>query len=709
MKKFVIAAAMLALLGLWMWYAFYYQGFYIDLNPSAPVTVQFKARGKDLYMRGADGAWQPFQVRGVVLNSSLPGFLPTDHQPDEAMYLHWMEQIGELGANTIRVYTVMDDAFYNALHTYNTSSRQPLYLLQSIRVTDQMNNSAGDAYDMGFAQSLLRDAMDVVDVIHGRKNIALNNAKGSGTYRKDVSAWVLGFIVGQEWNAATIAYTDHRGRPSSYAGEYIRTKEGATAFEAMLARVMDRLASYESRKYKAQRLISFINDPQHDPFAYEQQYAKRIAKFSQLDIEQIEGTELFEPGLFAAYRAYVFCPNFWAYLSKDQLQKLSDISSRVDRGLYYEGYTQLLAEYHTMPVVIVSYGYSSARGIDSLQYGDRLTERRQGEMLVKAYDDIVASGCSGAVISGFADNWGQRTWNTSYAVELTHAQMWHDLQTNAQGNGLLAFDPGETARLVTVDGDSAEWGGMEPLIEQDGRKLYAQYDEEGLYLCVTGDVSPDTPLYIPIDTTPKSGSTTFPGAGLRFNRAADFVLRLQGKHGSSSLMVHARYEARRANFFFETTRQDAYVDPPAADNDVFVPILSVLKPLGIQPETPEGQEPPPQNGTMETGLLIHGSADPDSADYNSLADYCYGSGVVEVRIPWGMLNFSNPSAMKIHDDYYEHYGVRSIGIDEMYIGLAQGEGLADMRALQLTGWKQVRVHERKKQSYFVVKQAWGRE
>jgi hypothetical protein len=264
-------------------------------------------------------------------------------------------------------------------------------------------------------------------------------------------------------------------------------------------------------------------------------------------------------------------------------------------------------------------------------------------------------------------------------------------------------------RLVTVDGDPAEWSETKPLVEQGGRKLYARYDEEGLYLCITGNVSPYVPLYIPIDTMPMSGSAAFPDARLQFDRAVDFLLCLQGRDNSSRLMVQARYEALRANFLFETQRQDAYISPPAPDSEAFVSILQVVKPLDIQLETPVGRKPPPQYGTLETGLLTHGNADPDSDDYNSLADYCYGPEAVEVRIPWGMLNFSAPSAMMIHDDYYAHYGVRSIVINQMYIGLAQSGEPSDMRALPLSGWDAVRVHERRKQSYFVVQQAWRQE
>lgn len=709
MKKFILTSALLGLLALFTWYAYNFQGFFIDLDPGALITAHSTAWGKELAVRDEDGKWQPFEVRGVVLNGSLPGYVPNAFQPDEGTYLRWMRQIGDLGANTIRVYTVMDEEFYNALYTYNAGNNTPLYLLQSVRISDSMTNSARDAYESGFAEALLADGKEAVDVIHGKRIILANKTRGSGTYRKDISKWVLGFIIGHEWNPATIAYTNNRSHSIVYDGEFIRAKEGATVFEAMLASVMDQVVGYESRKYKVQRLISFMNDPSHDPFVYDQLYGRQIPKFSQLDIEQIEGTAMFHAGLFAAYRAYTFLPDFWSYLSREQIIRLGDIPARVDRRRSFDGYVQLLSEYHTAPVVVASLSFSSSRGIDTLHYGGPIDEKRQGELLVKAYEDIMATGASGAIITGYKDNWGQRAWNTSYAVDLSRAHMWHDLQTVAQSDGLLALEPIAYAPRVTIDGNPLEWEETKALVTQDGMKLYATYDAEALYVCVAGGVSSDVPLYVVLDVTPKSGSATYPPARLAFDRDVDFVLRLQGTGEGSRLLVQARYESRRANFFFETMRQDAYINPPQRDSNVFVPILSVLRRLGIPPETPEGQEPPPQYGTYETGRLTDGNADSLGTDFNSLTDVSFGLDAVEARIPWSLLNFSDPSAMMIHDDYYEHYGVKFIRIDALHIGLAQEGRVVGLEPLLLAGWEEVQIRERKKQSYYIVQKAWGVE
>ena len=95
---------------------------------------------------------------------------------------------------------------------------------------------------------------------------------------------------------------------------------------------------------------------------------------------------------------------------------------------------------------------------------------------------------------------------------------------------------------------------------------------------------------------------------------------------------------------------------------------------------------------------------------NSLADFIFSGDYIELKIPWQLLNFANPSEMKIHDDYYENYGVEYIQINEMYIGIADGVNATyriPMKPFSLMGWgKSVTYHERLKESYYLLKDCW---
>ena len=83
---------------------------------------------------------------------------------------------------------------------------------------------------------------------------------------------------------------------------------------------------------------------------------------------------------------------------------------------------------------------------------------------------------------------------------------------------------------------------------------------------------------------------------------------------------------------------------------------------------------------------------------------------MEIRLPWQMLNFADPSQMSIHDDYYENYGIEYIQIDEMYVGLATAleDTRVRMSAFALEGWgNDVTYHERLKEGYYILQEYWA--
>ena len=137
------------------------------------------------------GSTSPFEIRGVNLGVGLPGEWATDYAIDEETYLRWFGYIQELGANTIRVYTLLQDDFYNAFYEYNTAreaaGEEPLWLIHGVWVNDYVQYSHRDAYDDDFLQALLDDSQTLVDMLHGKRSLVLGRGLGSGSYRRDVS------------------------------------------------------------------------------------------------------------------------------------------------------------------------------------------------------------------------------------------------------------------------------------------------------------------------------------------------------------------------------------------------------------------------------------------------------------------------------------------------------------------------------------------
>lgn len=751
MKKFIIGACAVILL-LYLGYVAYYQfGLYVDLNPDAPVTTFMKTEGKSILME-RDGEYVPFEIRGVDLGVGIPGQWATDYAIDQETYLRWFGYIQDLGANTVRVYITLHDDFYNAFYAYNTAreeaGEEPLWLIHGVWVNDYMQFSHRDAYDDGILHTLVDDCKTLVDVLHGRRSLVLGRGTGSGNYRCDVSRWVIGYIIGVEWENTLVVYTNQKeeGR-SSYEGIYLRTTPNATAFEAFLCQVGDSMIAYESERYHQQRLVAFSNWPTTDPFSYPVTVAYGREKYACVDVEHIKSTENFHSGTFASYHIYPYFPDYLEVMRQGDEYSDEEISrrlggtirltlecrvSRLDapnirdylydadyydrQGRYntYIAYLRAINRYHTGPVVISEYGVSTGRGMaqedtNTGRNQGHMTEQDQGRAIVECYQDIMDAGCAGSCLFTWQDEWFKRTWNTMHAVDLDKTPYWSDYQTNEQYFGLLTFDPGEEESVCYVDGDLSEWTQADLVSAGEGLELSMKYDEKFLYFLVRKDgYSPEEDtLYIPIDTTPKTGSTYCQNYGVAFDRPCDFLIVIRGRE-DSRVVVQRRYECLRSTYAYDYYEDDPYVNPPEQDTPVFERIYLPL----IQQDFLKDPDISTPTGTKyETGRLRYGNANPDSEIFDSLADFIFVGDCVELRIPWQLLNFSNPSEMMIHDDYYECYGVENLRINEMYVGVgtAGGDGTPiPLNSVPLKGWgKKVTYHERLKRSYYILKDYWA--
>ena len=700
MKRFIIFSLAVILLIFLGGYAYYYQGWYVDLNPDAPVVSQTAVEGKTILLDQGSGL-EEFEIRGVDLGTGIPGHFATDYAISEETYLRWFQWIQEMGANTIRVYTVLDDSFYNAFYQYNQGREEPLYLLQGLWVNDYAQNSHVDAYDDSIYGALLEDCRTLVDVVHGSRVLSLGRGLGSGSYTKDISPWVLGYLIGVEWEDDTVAYTDDmRPEMAGYQGEYLYTTPEATPFESMLARVGDTLISYESRRYKQQRLVAFSNWPTTDPFDYPTAVANFFRKFAKIDVEHIRTTENFLSGQFASYHVYPYYPDYFQYMEQTS-----------GEGNTYYAYLKALVEHHSIPVVISEFGASSSRGmaqassVSGRSHGG-LTEEEQGRAIAACYEDIMAAGCAGSIVFSWQDEWYKNSWNTLHAVDLTKAPYWSDYQTAGQSFGLLAFDPGEERSVSYGDGDLEEWGPEDVAAGGGDSSLSIKYDEKFLYLLAyqQGFQEGEERLFIPLDITPESGSNYCSNYGVKMEEQADFLVVIDGKE-ESRVLVQERYEVLRAMYGRELEYTDPYANPPDKESPLF---KTIQLPLTLR-EFTDDLEAQPRSVLYETGALVYGNANPSSEEYNSLADFCFAGDYVEIRLPWQLLNFSCPAEMLVHGDYYEHYGVENLEIDSLGAGIGLGgEERIPMERFPLEGWgRDASYHERLKQSYYAVQEMWA--
>lgn len=721
MKKFVIVIAILVALYMGGDYAYYRLGWYADLDPGGEVSSFMEVREDKIYRLTPDGP-EEFEIRGVNMGSGMPGEWSTDFAIDKETYCRWFGQIQAMGANVLRVYTIQADDFYEAFYEYNKDRQEPLYLLHGVWVNDYVQHSHRDAYDAEFLDVFLEDCRTVVDVLHGNKKISLGRmaSAGSGFYRWDVSQWVIGYILGVEWEDTTVVYTDKtfagHEEYASYQGEYLYSSPEATPFEALLARVGDSIIGYESERYKQQRLVAFSNWPTTDPFTYPEVVSSFFMKCAQVDVEHIRSTEKFLAGQFASYHVYPYFPDYLNYVDDWSIYGLdsSDYALEGGKRNTYRAYLQMLSDHHSMPLVISEFGVSTGRGMAQRDQNTgrnqgNMSEKDQGQALVDCWADIQAADCAGGCVFAWQDEWFKRTWNTMYAVDLKRTPYWSDYQTNEQYFGLLSFDPGAERSVCYVDGDVSEWTEADLAAEQDGLAVSMKYDEKFLYFRIHKDglrFGEET-IYLPIDTTQKTGSSYCENFDLLFDRAADFLLVLKGET-DSRLMVQERSESLRSTYSENEDGFNTYFaeNIPEVDSPLFENVDMILQTATVLLYNDAGATAE----NYETGLLTYGNANPDSPDFNSLADFICQGDDIELKLPWQILNFADPSRMEIHDDYYDgNYGVAYQTIGAMYVGAGteKTKGRIRLSPVPLEGWgNDVAFHERLKSSYYILKELW---
>ncbi|MBR2062464.1 MAG: hypothetical protein IJ969_04020, partial [Anaerotignum sp.] len=699
-------------------YFYYYNG---DLYfPKDGKTTYFsKAEGKQLYIDEGDG-FEVFDLRGVNMGLGKPGHFATEAAVTKEEYLRWFGQIRDMGANVVRIYTIGPEAFYDAFYEYNKENAEPLYLIHGVWVDDYLLNSSYGALDEEFYQPFIEDCKAVVDVIHGRYKTRKAESIFPQKYDKDISKWVYGYLLGVEWEPTLVSYTDRSFEQlPQYQGKYFYT-ENARNFEVFLAATGDEVVSYETEKYGSQRTVAFSNWPTTDPQEYPEAVAEYFSKSAFLDVEHIRTTEDFLPGQFASYHIYPYYPDYYSFFAEHEentyLQYLQDINA-----------------HHTMPVVISEFGVPSSRGMAAHEALGRnqgfMSETEQGEALISMYEDIKAAGSAGGIVFTWQDEWFKRTWNTMAGADLDMTAYWSNYQTNEQYFGLLAFDPGEEDSICYVDGDKSDWSEEDRVMEQDGYRLSMKYDEKFIYFLVEKaglDLKKDK-LYLPVDTTPKSGALKAENFGnIAMSQPTDFIIELDGVE-NSRVWVQEYYDMIEALYFEEIGSQNFFSKEfPEKDSEKFGQIRLFLQKYDYFEKADMSSEDKNDKRLAfhefdrtnrlqyqvqelyETGKLTYGNADPAAKDFNSLADFCGGKGFVEIRLPWQLLGFSDPVEMKIHDDYYENFGVEYLKIDEMQVGVGDGTETIEMVpfALEKLG-KKPAYHERLKESYYILQEYWN--
>jgi hypothetical protein len=684
-----------------------------SVNQAKHHNISYPARiYENMYEVFKDGEWEMLTLKGVNLGMGKPGTFPGEAGIVRDEYDRWLTLIGEMNANAIRIYTLHPPAFYEALYDYNTTAEEPIYLFHGIWIDEEPLEETLNAFDEEIVATFQAEMKKVVDVIHGNAIVPPEPGHASGTYNIDISPYVIGWIIGIEWYPFMVDQmaTDYDGLPD-YQGDYVYTEEAAP-MEIWLAEQFEVLTRYEIEEYASMRPLSYTNwvttDNLDQPAEPNEQEDMASVDPNTIKVK----SDIAEAGMFASYHVYPYYPDF---LNLEE--KYTEFIDQRGEPNNYAGYLHDLHAAHEMPVLIAEFGIPASRGQTHRNpFGwDQgfISESEQGEILIRLFDDILEEEMLGGLVFTWQDEWFKRTWNTMDYDNADRRPFWSNAQTNEQQFGLLSFD-----RLKVKVNGRDDWTDSYRLFEkQDGhmREMTMDHDERYVYIKAHFDELSDAfwgdhqyELYIsvreeqgvPIQTIEGNDDQPF---------LADFRLTIKSET-EAALEIAGDYDS----FFYDYAGRLDMIDYTENDmenkHNTFHPIRLALNKELTRPDT--GETFPFED--YETGELRFGVGDPQDPDYDSLADYYYSeeTGILEIRIPWMLLNARDPSQKEFIGDMWEEGIEASMTIDGLDVTAivandnATIDHFSDKQSARYTwvNWQLPEYEERLKQSYRMMQQ-----
>lgn len=394
---------------------------------------------------------------GVNVGSTTPGHAPGEVAISHETAARWFARMGTMGVRTVRIYTILSPGFYRALREYNLAHpRRPLYLIQGVWIPEDDFLEHHDLYRAPVVDGFKREIADVVGVVHGDITIPKKRGHAGGTYRADVSPWLLAWSPGVEWDPIATEESDrtNAGR-APYQGRYITTRGTPTPTESWIAEMLDHLAGLEAARGWA-RPVTFTNWLTVDPLSHPEEPLDREDMVS-VDPMHVTSTRAWPAGFFASYHAYPYYPDFLRWSREYAAYRRP--GGKVDP---YAGYLHALRAHHTdQAVMVTEFGVPSGLGVahrgplgrDQGDHSEADAMRKNADML----DVIREQRYAGGLVFSWTDEWFKFTWNTmDYDIPADRRAMWRDTYTNEEHFGLMAQDA-SAMPATRLDGEPDAW------------------------------------------------------------------------------------------------------------------------------------------------------------------------------------------------------------------------------------------------------------
>lgn len=636
-----------------------------------------------------DGStFQPLFIKGMNMGVALPGTQPGELAPTEADYDRWFAMMGEMGINTIRLYTLHFPRFYERLHFYNVTHRErPLYVFHGIWLDEE--NPTKNLHDM---QSSYDDnIVETIECVHGNNFVFERKGRAHGEYDTDISPWVIGWLVGREVFPDEVHTTNAMpaGR-TRYEGAYVSLADG-TETSVWWAERIDKIAAYEADHYKTFRPISVSSWPTLDAIHHPTEGSGASEDQEQLDLAQLD-TRGFPAGYFASYHAYPYYPD---WMSEDP--RYVDARDAEGPNSYF-GYLQALrAHYFPKPLVIGEVGVPSSWGNahfaqSGMNHGGQ-DEAQQGHQDVRVFRNAYDAETGGAILFAWIDEWWKRTWIVDeLALPRDRYKLWHNVTSPEQNFGLLAFE-------VAAPNFS-----MFEATRGTGRvtEIRGAADAEFFHVQVTlaTPLGAGEKLVLGYDTYADDRGESILPDGKKTTQRSELALTVTT--GGAELMVMEPYD----QFGVWHDTQAAWHDKTEGELPGGRPYRSITSDGGTwnlvrwknnsEHGSDDGRYSFPETVQEVGRLRVRTASEPELGQSAVVID----GARLTVRIPWTLLQVTDPSDLRVLDDNPKTRERETVVTEGFRIAASLGGDLLETPRMKWSRWDEVPAYkERRKMAY----------
>ncbi|KEO81646.1 hypothetical protein [Tumebacillus flagellatus] len=408
-------------------------------------------------------------------------------------------------------------------------------------------------------------------------------------------------------------------------------------------------------------------------------------------------------------KGYPYYPDFLRF--DPTYQNYKDATGTVNP---YAGYLHDLKKHSPdLPVMIAEFGVPSSRGMAHRGPLDRNqgmhTEEEQGKIDADLQKSIYNEGFDGGFVFSWQDEWFKFTWNTmKLTLPRDRGAFWFNRLTNEANFGVIGMVPGKTEDdVIKLDGNAADWAKRtdKTTASYPGFDLTLAHDEAYLYLLAqkksgNWDFSKET-FTAGFDVLGGGSTTADIAPGVTFKSPVEFLLQLKCDNDGSQLYVNSAYDQHTFQYRnssggavpYDASYQDAALGK-------FLPWKLALSYALHLPQS--GKDVPFED--LNVGILKTGQ--------NSLSDWYASGNVLEIRIPWMMIGYTDPSSLQVWDYPYKAgklQNVTSPGVTVEPLLRANGDTApvtVDSTAYTWAKWDVPTYHEQKKASYYVLQNAF---